>query len=108
MNTVSLDNRPHATTRAADPDTSHEAAATVDVTISQSCGYVLQLLRSIGPADDETLQAYYDVRVTTRDWPAQRCVRKRRHDLLRAGLVKWTGRKVKNSVGLSVREWEAV
>ena len=94
--------------RESDPDTSHEAGATATRSPSVTCYHVYRLMRAVGPVDDETLQAYYDVRAPLLGWPPQRCVRKRRHDLMRAGLVRWTGRKVKNCVGLSVREWEAV
>jgi hypothetical protein len=106
--TVSLDIASGPVARDTDPDTSHRAGESATRDLSATCYHVYRLLRDIGPVDDETLQAYYDVRAPGLGWPPQRCVRKRRHDLVLAGMVKYTGRKVKNSVGLSVREWEAV
>lgn len=106
MTRVDIQSGPVA--RNSDPETSREAGEAATCDLSVTCCHVYRLLRDIGPVDDETLQAYYDVRAPGLGWPPQRCVRKRRHDLLRAGLVRYTGRKVKNSIGLSVREWEAV
>lgn len=97
-----------ATTRSSDPDTSHAAAAHVNRTVSDACRAVLAALRMIGPTNDEALQLWYDANRERHAWPPQRCVRKRRKDLVDLGLAVYTGRKVPNPVGLDVREWRAL
>jgi hypothetical protein len=95
------------TASTSDPET-RPGGLPVMVSISQAQGHVMELLTAIGPCDDETLQAYHDVRAQQLDWPRQRCVRKRRCDLVKLGLVRDTGRKVRNAAGLPVREWGVV
>lgn len=99
--------QPRAHTRSSDPDTSHAAAAVVNRTISEACRDVLAAMRLLGPADDERLQTFYDANAEAQGWQPQRCVRKRRKDLVDLGRATYTGRKVKNSVGLDVKEWRA-
>jgi len=100
-----FDARAH--TRNSDPDTSHIAAAHVNKKISEACLHVLVAMRLLGPACDEALQNFYDANCERYGWPPQRCVRKRRKDLVDLGRAEWTGRKVTNPVGLPVREWRA-
>lgn len=97
---------PHAHTRRSDPDTSHLAAAMVNKNISESCAFVRQAMRLLGPSCDEDLQNFYNMIRLERGWPPQRCVRKRRKDLVDAGFARWTGRRVLNPVGRPCYEWE--
>lgn len=94
-----------ATARSSDPDTSHEAAARVNKTISESQANVREAMRLLGPACDEDLQNFYDANRVVYGWPDHRCVRKRRLELVRAGIAEFSGRYVRNPVGGRVKEW---
>jgi len=91
--------------RNSDPDTSHAAAAHVQTRISEACQATLEALALYGPCSDEDLQWLYDGNRAWLGWPPQRCIRKRRKDLVDAGLAEFAGFKVKNSIGLPVRAW---
>lgn len=77
-----------ATARATDPQTSHEAAASVTPNLRESQAAVLDLLRRYGPMTDVELIAAArrdDVRLSDSG------IRTRRHELEAMGLVKRAG-----------------
>jgi hypothetical protein len=81
------DEQAHA--RRTDPETSHEAAASVNVTAGQQV--VLDALTQHGPCTDEELVGYMHLAAN----PAWRLspsgIRSRRHELTAKGKVGWTG-----------------
>jgi len=93
-----------ARARRTDPDTSHEAAASVwNIRTSQVA--VLGMLRKYGPATDEQLIS-----------DMKRCplymspsgIRTRRAELVAKGLVEYAGYKQVISTGRQARVWKAV
>lgn len=98
-----------ARARHTDPSTCRAAASRVnggDLNASHRATY--EALRLKGPTCDEDLQTFYDQHRGNNGWPIQRCVRKRRHDLVEMGYAEYTGRRVPNPVGQSVMEWRVV
>lgn len=93
---------PRAHARRTDPETSHWAAASVDVTTTQS--YVLTALRMGGPMSDEEIGDY--IRKT---WPevkmTEQSVRSRRSELVGKGLVEFAGEFTKTRNGGKTRIW---
>lgn len=95
-------------TRAGDPDTSQDAAASVDVRRSQA--QVLRVLAELGPSTDEQLVDFFTQSANCggpyRMSPSG--VRSRRAELVRLGLVQWTGQRACMHTGRMARVWEAV
>lgn len=101
--------RVEAHARSTDPETSYEAAAsTGDVRVSQAA--VMFVLNECGPITDETLVNAYH-RAWARDvdnlLPRQTAsgIRSRRAELVRLGLVVWTGQKAIMTTGRKGRVW---
>lgn len=95
--------------RSTDPETSHRAAAsTGDLRLSQGC--ILQLLRVFGPMTDEALCATYAKFGVQYEYPRQSDsgIRSRRAELVRLGLVEYTGEKLPISTGRLARVWGAI
>jgi hypothetical protein len=89
--------------RTTDPETSQEAADLADTRGSQSA--VLAVLRISGPGDDKAISQ----RVKAADglWSSER-LRTARNELVRRGLVEWTGRTATLPSGRHARVWQAV
>lgn len=71
-------------TRTTDPETSHEAAASVDVTKSRD--FVLSILRDFGPMADFEIED--QSRFEGHKWTGQR-LRTARAQLVKQNLVVW-------------------
>lgn len=94
------DGVPTPQARWTDPETSHIAAASVS-RLTEKRAAVLLLLREIGPATDEELVATYS-------GPPQKDsgIRTRRSELVKLGLVRPTGERVRNRTGGLSQTWE--
>lgn len=82
--------------RRADPDTSHEAAASITPdTLRDSQAAVLRVLRASGPMTDEELIGMYGGWCNVTDLPRQSDsgIRTRRKELERLGFLRDAGRK---------------
>jgi hypothetical protein len=101
----SLFDEPWTRVRPGDPDTSHAAAASlVSVTCRQSQQAILDLLRTVGPMTDTELIARYPG-----DPPqSESGLRTRRSELVAAGLVADSGRRVPLASGRLSIVWEVV
>ena len=92
--------------RATDPETSHAAAASVgDVRTSQM--YVYSVLKAFGPCTDEELVDIYE-HLPNVDPQSPSGLRTRRAELVRLGLVEYTGEKRAISTGRMARIWAAI
>ena len=92
--------------RTTDPETSHAAAASVgDVRLSQAA--VARVLKTFGPLTDEDLVLLYEQVRLLNHLPAQSPsgIRTRRAELVRLGLVEYTGEKGTISSGRQARKW---
>lgn len=91
--------------RDADPETSHDAAASV-VGIRDRQNAILDLLKQRGPMIDETIARTY---AQTPNLPKQSPsgLRTRRSELVELGLVIWTGGTEKTTSGRQSRIWAA-
>lgn len=81
-----------AVARRSDPDTSHQAAATVrSITARQAA--ILKLIRTYGPVSDQSIIALYTSGIRVDDRPAQSesGIRTRRSELVDLGLVEASG-----------------
>jgi predicted ArsR family transcriptional regulator len=77
-----------AVARAADPETSHEAADSVSKrTITQTQEAILDVLERAGPLSDEEISDALPVDLYT----SPSGIRSRRAELVARGLVEWTG-----------------
>ena len=102
MNQLSLLDRPvEAHARWSDPETSHEAASSVEVTSGQTT--VLRLMRSIiAPVTDEQLVRH----IVQRGIPLSPSgARSRRAELVEKGLVAWNGTFQLLDSGRRARVW---
>lgn len=92
-----------ARARRDDPETSHEAAASVE-SIRERQRAIYSLLDSIGPMHDEELVGRYLRQV---DLPVQSVsgIRTRRSELVDLGLVVHTGEFTKTKSGRRARIW---
>jgi hypothetical protein len=91
--------------RTSDPETSHEAAASVgEVRLSQT--YVYTVLSHAGPSTDEELVRRYAASPHPMQSPSG--IRSRRAELARLGMVEFTGEKRRMSTGRLARVWRAV
>lgn len=82
----------HAYARHTDPQTSHDAAATVK-NITQTKQHILQIL-SLGDRTDEELISKYKIWGEANGWKpiSESGIRSRRADLVKAGLVIDSGK----------------
>lgn len=92
--------------RTTDPETSHEAAASV-MNIRQSQQAIYQVLKEHGPMDDVQLVDLYEI---LPGLPRQSAsgIRTRRSELVEMGRVGWTGVKIPLASGRKARLWEAL
>ena len=99
---------PYKRTRRTDPDTSLAAAASV-TKITEKQTAVLMLLRECGSLTDGELGREYRVEFAYGKVPRQSesGLRTRRSELVRRGLVRWTGELRKLESGRMARVWEA-
>jgi hypothetical protein len=90
--------------RHTDPETSHDAAASVKE-LRRRQAAVWYVLDMEGPLTDEELVKAYAVR-----WPhfpqSPSGLRTRRAELVARGLVEWTGRRRPLVSGRLAREWD--
>lgn len=94
--------------RTSDPETSHEAAASLpDLRASQQA--VLTVIKQIGACTDEWLVYCYPATAQARELPRQSPsgIRTRRKELVEQGLVEWTGEKRPIASGRNARVWVA-
>lgn len=95
----------HAVARATDPDTSHEAAASIDADkLSEDRKAVLLVLRSRGPLCDQDI--FLHLTETGYNISPSGC-RTRRKELCDIGLVEWSGHRIKLRTGRKSRIWQA-
>lgn len=104
------DGEPTAHARPTDPHTSHEAARSVGgdrLRASQQA--VLAVLKHHGPSTDLLLVELYDMLAAAGAQPVQSPsgIRSRRHELVEAGQVVDTGRRVKLPSGRRAIVWAA-
>lgn len=93
----------HARARTTDPETSHQAAASVrDLRATQR--EVLDLIRRFGPLTDERLVSLAAID-HVRQSPSG--LRSRRSELVALGLVEWTGEYEPLDSGRNARVWGA-
>lgn len=97
-----MDERAHA--RRTDPQTSHDAAASVKK-ISETKKKILLLLRKAGPMTDEELVNMW--RVYQLGKISESCIRSRRADLVKMNMVEYTGEKRVISTGRDAQIWRA-
>ena len=91
--------------RTGDPDTSHAAAKSVrNLTNKQEA--VLTLFQGYGPMTDETMRVKY-LASGHRGPQSESGLRTRRSELVRKGLVKDSGERVKLASGRMAIVWEA-
>lgn len=97
---------PHA--RLTDPSTSHEAAASVS-NVSKTRSVILSLLELSNMTDPQLVDAYnHMVSISAGIVPAasDSGIRSRRAELVDAGLVKDTGKRVKLPSGRNAIVWQ--
>ena len=88
-------------TRIGDPETSLEAAESVTASLRRSQQAVLAFFRRSGPMDDERLVADY----VGPPPQSPSGLRTRRHELVDAGLLADTGRRVRTRAGRRAIVW---
>lgn len=99
----SVDERAHA--RSTDPDTSHEAAASIkDLRQSQFKVWMLFGAFPDGATDEELLDRARQIGFLISDSG----LRTRRSELVRQGLVEWSGEKKWTTSGRRTRVWQLV
>ena len=89
--------------RRSDPETSHEAAATVDIRRSQE--QVINLFHRYGPMTDAELLEAAD-RLSVKQSPSG--LRTRRNELVAKGVLRFTGTFKRLHTGRRARIWEAL
>jgi len=101
-----------ARARKTDPQTSHDAAKSVDTSKNEAS--VLMVLRHLGGATDHELIRGYQNLLTSPYWTKsitlqpEESIRKRRADLMRRGLVVDTGLKRPGESGRLQTVWRAI
>lgn len=88
--------------RASDPATAHQAAAAHPTTRATDRDRALAALRAAGP------DGLTDHELGDRIGRIQTSAGKRRHELMVAGLVEWTGTTRLSPSGSPARVWRAV
>lgn len=99
------DDLPQAVARRTDPETSWEAARSV-TGIRESQAEVLRLFKSTGAMTDEEMVSRYEFVDARSQSPSG--LRTRRSELVKAGLLRWTGETRIGSTGRKMRIWAAV
>lgn len=96
-----------AVARRTDPETSHQAAASVR-DISKTHERILEVLDRYGPATDEEIYSYYFNLAQLFEWPpaSPSGLRSRRAELVTLGKVYDTGNKGHTSAGRPTTIWE--
>ena len=98
-----------AVARRTDPSTSWEAARSVsDLTAKQA--EVLALVRHYGPMTDEDIAGRYRLDIdflVRKERQSPSGLRTRRNELVKAGLLRWTGETKIGTTGRKMRVWEA-
>lgn len=90
---------PRPVARSTDPDTSHAAADSVsDETIRTSYMRILGVLNNEDRTDEEIAQIL-------QGWPTLSGLRTRRCEMVRLGLVTWSGEKRTLKSGRKARVW---
>lgn len=95
-----------ATARLTDPETSHEAAASVgEISKTQ---FLVLLTIAQGPQTDEEIVSTFSVQVQNYKWvPATpQSIRSRRSELVKLGLVSFLGEYGITSTGRRTRVWK--
>ena len=105
---MSMPTTPSAHARRTDPETSHEAAATVDVATERA--RVLSILLDHDALTDEEIEAIHQWREKSRGWgPSSGSgLRSRRAELVREGLVVERDRLGQTRSGRRSIRWAAV
>lgn len=93
-----------ARARRTDPETSHAAAESVH-DLGRRQAAVREALTILGPCTDEELAAEYAA-LFPHVPQSPSGLRTRRAELVAAGLVEWTGRKVRMTTGRLGRTWQ--
>ena len=89
--------------RAGDPDTSHQAAASItERTITEMHRHIVRILQ-MGPATDERIADRY---LAQYGLTSPSGLRTRRHELVEMGRVEWTGDTAKLTTGRQGRVWK--
>lgn len=110
---MTTDTPPVAHARRTDPETSHEAARSVEA-LPKRLADVLLVLTEHGPAHDEDLCQLYRQRMRSAIWSRRvmeqtdQSIRSRRAELVKAGKVEYTGQKALTKTGRKSRVWRAV
>jgi hypothetical protein len=93
--------------RHTDPDSSHEAAASVQG-VSATQARIMDVLERYGDGTDEDIAAWYGNLAQLLDWPpvSPSGLRSRRRELVFAGLVIDTGRRGTTASGRASIIWE--
>lgn len=99
-----------ALARATDPDTSHEAAAIVARNLTRRQQDVLRVMRQHTAISDVALVAMYDLAAAAGrvSQQSQSGIRTRRCELVRRGLVRDSGKRVRLGSGRGAIAWEVV
>ena len=93
-----------ARARAGDPDTSHQAAASVtERTITETHRRIMHILNDRGPLTDERIADRY---LAQYGLTSPSGLRTRRHELVEMGRVEWTGDTAKLTTGRQGRVWK--
>ena len=94
------------TSRVSDPVTSHEAAGSIsEEHVTEVQGKILDLLRSYGGLDFvELIDHYYGWYLDSH--PSEQSIRTRTRELVRKGLVRDSGRRVRTWRGRAAIVWE--
>lgn len=90
--------------RNTDPETSHEAARSVEPKLRESQEVVLSLMRSIGPATDDRI--YAEAKARGVKISTSGC-RTRRSELVTMEFARFTGMYDRLESGRRARIWEA-
>ena len=98
--------QPRAHARRTDPNTSHQAAASV-TRIRESQGFILTLFIELGPMPDDRLIMHANTKALGRRMSVSG-IRTRRSELVRMGLVRDTGKRYRLPSGRLSIIWEAV
>jgi hypothetical protein len=97
---------PRAHARWTDPETSHDAAASLDpITLTSIQAKVLDVLQTRGPRPDVELVILYHARYGS---AGESTIRTRRRELVDLGLVRDTGERVVLQSGRHAIVWEAI
>lgn len=93
--------------RRRDPDTSHEAAGSISSqTLRRNQDAVWRFLRDHGPCTDRFMEDRYPYTSLPRQ--SLSGLRTRRNELVKKGLVEWTGDYETLNTGRRARIWKAV